>query len=88
NIKQTYHSAAASVAFIRAAKAFSNDEYELAMRDLGLASPAALKSVVDLGPEMWARVKARTGHFTLMTTNAYEAFNSRIADVKGLPICL
>ncbi|XP_026452874.1 uncharacterized protein LOC113353520 [Papaver somniferum] len=87
NIKQTYHSAAASVAFTRAAKAFSNDEYELAMRDLGLASPAALKSVVDLGPEMWARVKARTGRFTLMTTNACETFNSRIADVKGLPIC-
>ncbi|XP_026420589.1 uncharacterized protein LOC113316649 [Papaver somniferum] len=40
---------------LQAAKAFSNDEYELAMRDLGLASPAALKSVVDLGPEMWAR---------------------------------
>ncbi|XP_026379494.1 uncharacterized protein LOC113274269 [Papaver somniferum] len=87
NIKQTYHSAAASVAFTRAAKAFSNDEYELSMRDLGLVSPADLKSVVDLGPEMWARAKARTGRFTLMTTNACETFNSRIDDFKGLPIC-
>ncbi|XP_026416614.1 uncharacterized protein LOC113312060 [Papaver somniferum] len=84
NIKQTYHNATASVAFTRAAKAFSNDEYELAMRDLGLVSPAALKSVVNLGPEMWSRVKARTGHFTPMTTNACETFNSRIIDVKGI----
>ncbi|XP_026400584.1 uncharacterized protein LOC113296494 [Papaver somniferum] len=87
NIKQTYYSAAASVAFTRAAKAFSNDKYELAMRDLGLVSPSALKSVVDLGTEMWARVKARTCRFTLMTTNACETFNLRIADVKGLQIC-
>ncbi|XP_026396679.1 uncharacterized protein LOC113291348 [Papaver somniferum] len=41
---------------------------------------------VDLVPEMWARVKARTGRFTLMTTNACETFNSRIDDVKGIPI--
>ncbi|XP_026420252.1 uncharacterized protein LOC113316249 [Papaver somniferum] len=86
-IFQTYHNATASVAFTRAAKAFSNDDYELAMRDLGLVIPAALKSVVDLGTEMWARVKARTSRFTLMTTNACETFNSRITDVKGLPIC-
>ncbi|KAI3849939.1 hypothetical protein MKW98_026853 [Papaver atlanticum] len=36
---------------------------------------------------MWSRVKARTGRFTLMTSNICETFNSRIADVKGLPVC-
>lgn len=42
NIKKRYHNNGAAVAFIRAAKAFNNDDYEKAMRDLGLASKAAL----------------------------------------------
>ncbi|MCL7024003.1 hypothetical protein MKW94_007647, partial [Papaver nudicaule] len=87
NIKKTYGNNGAAVAFIRAAKAFNDDEYEKGMRDLGLASKAALKYVRTIGPEKWARVKATTGRFTLMTTNICETFNSVIKEVKDLPIC-
>ncbi|KAI3991007.1 hypothetical protein MKX01_026191, partial [Papaver californicum] len=60
NIKQNFHNVAASMAFVRAGKAFNDDDYEISIRDLGVASQGALNFIRKLGPEMWARVKDKT----------------------------
>ncbi|KAI3856573.1 hypothetical protein MKX03_032437 [Papaver bracteatum] len=83
NLKR--YSRAVSRMFLKAALSYNDTYFNTYMDKLQEIIPKASKEIRDLGVELWARVKARKPHFSMMTTNPAESFNSTLKPAKKLP---
>ncbi|KAI3966626.1 hypothetical protein MKW92_016163, partial [Papaver armeniacum] len=86
NVKKKFRKSAAHEIFLKAALAFTDEQYEEAMDDLEEESQLAAAYVRKPGVEYWARVKETTGRYSLMTTNICESFNGRIKHANHPPV--
>ncbi|KAI3865640.1 hypothetical protein MKX03_002938 [Papaver bracteatum] len=83
NLKK--YSRAVSRIFLKASLSYNDTDFNTYMAKLQEIIPKAAKEIRDIGVELWARVKERKPHFSMMTTNPAESFNSTLKPAKKLP---
>ncbi|XP_057807128.1 uncharacterized protein LOC131021814 [Salvia miltiorrhiza] len=73
----------------QAAFAYEKSDFNRAMNALKVMKRAAYDKLMGIGPEKWARSMCPmpVRRYSFMTSNAAEAFNSRLLWARRLPIC-
>ncbi|XP_057793162.1 uncharacterized protein LOC131009771 [Salvia miltiorrhiza] len=73
----------------QAAFAYEKSDFNRAMNALKFMKRAAYDKLMGIGPEKWARSMCPmpVRRYSFMTSNAAEAFNSRLLWARRLPIC-
>ncbi|XP_057788200.1 uncharacterized protein LOC131005315 [Salvia miltiorrhiza] len=73
----------------QAAFAYEKSDFNRAMNALKVMKRAAYDKLMGIGPEKWARSMCSmpVRRYSFMTSNAAEAFNSRLLWARRLPIC-
>ncbi|KAI3933283.1 hypothetical protein MKW98_006642 [Papaver atlanticum] len=85
NIIKRYHNVVAAEAFMRDAKAYTEDGYRSAILEVK-KDKAFFFLCAGNYPRHWARVKAVKVRYTLMTTNIVESWNNVLLSARKLPI--
>ncbi|KAK2646652.1 hypothetical protein Ddye_021847 [Dipteronia dyeriana] len=86
NIKKRFHRKDVAAIMDKAARAYTELQYNRHMKELRNLHPNAYKYVIDAGPHKWSRVHCPDRRYRVMTTNAAECINSCLKFAWQLPM--
>ena len=72
--------------FWKMCKAYTPDEFNLALAELGGKRPAAYNKLIQAGVERWSRAYSAGNRYNYMTSNSAESINSLTRNVRRVPI--
>ncbi|KAK2649958.1 hypothetical protein Ddye_017447 [Dipteronia dyeriana] len=86
NFKKRYHIKDVATIMDKAARAYTELEYNRHMEELRNLHPNAYYYAIDADPHKWSRVHCPNKRYRVMTTNAAECINSCLKFARQLPI--
>ncbi|XP_044470500.1 uncharacterized protein LOC123199527 [Mangifera indica] len=72
----------------KAAKAYTEFEFQQVMKSLSRLHPEATAYLYEVGFDRWARAYFPGHRYNVMTTNIAESFNALVKHARGLPITM
>ncbi|KAK2642469.1 hypothetical protein Ddye_024232 [Dipteronia dyeriana] len=86
NIKKRYHRKDVAAIMDKAARTYTELQYNRHMEELRNLHPNAYEYVIDVSPQKWSRVHYPDRRYRVMTTNDAECINSCLKFARQLPM--